>query len=220
MFKEHGYVIWGTKCSCGRENFILQNKFHPWVESDFILKIKCSNCKNVLEIDRQIATQYYNQKIFCFFDDVEGVILDIGCGGGFLTQHLIDKKDVNQVLAVDIDNDCKEEIDKLKDKGKNVEFKLCDLSDISELFEGKSVDYVVNRDVFMFVENTKKYFDDISRIARRGIRQMGWFVSGNERMKNNLTPSEIVKELEKRDWNVELFALDWYKCGYFIKADR
>ncbi len=72
----------------------------------------------------------------------------------------------------------------------------------------------------MFIEDTKKYFDDITYIVSKGIRQIGWYVSNNMRMKNNLKPNQIVEELEKRNWDVKLEALDWYKSGYFIKADK
>ncbi|MBS4535341.1 class I SAM-dependent methyltransferase [Clostridium sp. D2Q-14] len=208
MFKEHNYIIWGTKCPCGRENFILQNKFHPWNESDFKIVIKCSYCKSFLTVDKQAAEQFYNERIYSYFEDVEGIVLDVGYGGGFLTQHLINKESVEKIYAIDIDENSKEEINKLVTKHKNIEFKLCDLKNILEAFKEKSVDYVVNRDVFMFVEDTQKYFDDITKIVRKGIRQMGWFISDNKRMKNKLMPSDIAAELKKRGWKVELRILE------------
>lgn len=91
---------------------------------------------------------------------------------------------------------------------------------ISNYFEKDSVDYLVNRDVFMFIYDTDKYFDDITNIVRKGIRQMGWFKKDNKRMLNELTPLQISIELEKRGWKVEVEYLDWYKSGYYIKANK
>ncbi len=220
IFPEHNYVIWGTKCTCGEENYVLQNQFHPWNETDYKIKIKCSKCNRQLEIDHLAAEAFYNKKIYHFFNDVEGTILDIGSGGGFLTQQLIDKQNVNKVYAIDIDNQSEIEINKLVDMNKNVKFKCLDVKDISETFEAQSIDYIVNRDVFMFMEDPEKYFNDVTTIARKGLRQMGWFINGNKRMKNNLSPYKIVEELKQRKWKVELEILDWYKSGYFIKADK
>ncbi len=220
MFHEHHYMIWGTTCTCGSDNYILQNQYHPWNQTEFKLKMKCIKCNDNLEIDQIAASDFYNKKIYTHFNDVKGTVMDLGCGGGFLTQFLIEKQDVNKVYAIDVDPSSKNEIKKLIDMGKGVVFNLLDIKDISSSFGRKSIDYIVSRDVFIFVEDPKKYFDDITRIARKGIRQMAWFSKDNKRMKNSLNPFDIVEELKKRKWKVELEILEWYKSGYFVKADK
>jgi len=220
LFQEHNNTIWGTTCSCGKENYILQTKYHPWDNTDYVLNIKCNRCNQQLNINQIAAEVFYNEKIYKYFDDVKGTILDIGCGGGFLTKHLTGKQNAKKVFAIDISEESKKEIAKLTDIDKKVDFRLLDLKDLTNIFKDESIDYIVNRDVFMFVEDYKKYFDDISRMAIKGVRQMGWFMNNNPRMKNKLHPLDIVDELKNRGWEVELEILDWYKSGYFIKADK
>lgn len=70
----------------------------------------------------------------------------------------------------------------------------------------------------MFIEDTERYFKDITGIVNKGIRQMGWYQKDNSRMKNKLVPEQIADEYIKRGWKVELEYLDWYKSGYFINA--
>lgn len=98
MFKEHNNIIWGSQCSCGEENYILQNKYHPWIETDFKAVLSCPSCHRSLIIDRVCAEHYYNQKILSHFEDVKGKILDLGCGGGFLSHHLIQKDEVKKSM--------------------------------------------------------------------------------------------------------------------------
>lgn len=220
LFKEHSFIIWGKVCDCGSECYILQNKFHPWDDVDFITKVKCPNCNQIVEINKQDAEEFYNQKIYSYFNEVEGKIIDLGCGGGFITSHLASKKQVDKIYAIDIDKECKTYIEEINMKYKKIEFKEMDIKDIGKSFEKESVDFLVSRDVFMFIEDTDRYFDDVTNIVKKGIRQMGWYIRNNERMKNQLHPNQIVKELEKRGWKVEVEYLDWYKSGYFIRADR
>lgn len=62
MFKEHNFIVWGTYCKCGNECSILQNEHHPWIDTAFAVKLKCSSSgsevmKNKLE-PQQIAYEY------------------------------------------------------------------------------------------------------------------------------------------------------------------
>ncbi len=220
MFKEHNFVIWGDICTCGKECYILQDKFHPWGETDFTIVAECTGCKRKIYIDRSKAEKFYNNKIFSYFNNIEGKVIDLGCGGGFLSNFLLLEEKVSKIYAIDNDISCKEVIEALDNNKNKINFVDMDIKDLGEQFKNKQIDYIISRDVFMFIEDTQKYFDDITNIVCKGIRQMGWHVSNSERMKNNLLPEQIVAELEKRNWKVTLEILDWYKCGYFIKADK
>lgn len=72
--------------------------------------------------------------------------------------------------------------------------------------------------MFMFIEDTNQYFDDVTNIVNKGIRQIGWYMRDSERMKNKLEPQQIAYEYIKRGWKAELEYLNWYKSGYFINA--
>ncbi len=219
VFKEHKYKIWGDYCECGSECYVLQNKFHPWTDdADLMIKMNCPNCKQIIEIDKSKAEKFYDQKIHFYFNDLEGDVIDLGCGAGFLSEYLVEKDAVSKIYALDNDESCIEDLNDINDIENKIEFLNTDICNLREHFKLESIDYVVSRDVFMFIEDTDKYFDDITEIVKKGIKQMGWFVSGNERMKNNLLPDQIAEELKKRGWKVKIEYLDWYASGYFIEA--
>ncbi|WP_373899402.1 class I SAM-dependent methyltransferase [Haloimpatiens sp. FM7315] len=273
MFKEHNYVAWGDICSCGSEVYVLQNKYHPWEDVDFKIKIKCRNCGKSLEVDKSKAENFYNRKILSYFKDVEGTVIDLGCGSGFLSEYLLENNNVKKIYAIDNDIESKKFIDELnlanrlncanelncrdisncedksdfdsrldwknksnlsdrcnfadklhlRDKSNNkdkITFLHMDICDLGKCFENKKVDYIVSRDVFMFVDDTERYFQDVNKVVSKGVRQMGWYIGENKRMRNKLTPEEIKEKLINRDWKVYLEDLDWYKSGYFIRADK
>lgn len=218
MFQEHSNCIWGTRCQCGSHVYILQNHFHPWVNTDFIAQIPCTACKRMAEVDVQRASEYYNQRILSKFSDLHGTVLDLGCGGGFLTKHVLGLPGVTRVIALDSDPDCKDNIADLADS--RVEFVQADAASLGEMFPANSIDYLISRDVFMFIKDTDKFFTDIAKVIRGGIRQMGWYQASNPRMNNLLTPDEIKATLVSLGWKVELELLDWYKSGYHLRADK
>lgn len=218
MFKEHNFAVWGSNCTCGQECFILQNKFHPWIEKEFIIKIKCPSCGREQEIDGDKASEFYSRKILRYYRNIEGSVIDLGCGGGFLAEFLAKEEKVHKIYAVDNDISCREEIEGVDcGKGK-ISFIHMDVCNLDKQFNQSEIDFLVSRDVFMFIDNTEKYFNDVTAIVKKGIRQMGWYAANNERMKNHLHPDQIVEELAKRNWKVNIEYLDWYKCGYFIEA--
>lgn len=101
MFKEHKFIIWGTECECGNECSILQNEHHPWDNIDFTVKLKCSLCKNEVVIDREKAEEFYNRRIYSYYDDINGTVIDLGCGGGFLSRYLLKNNYVNEIYGID-----------------------------------------------------------------------------------------------------------------------
>lgn len=212
------FLIWGTKCNCGNQCSILQNEHHPWDETDFKIKLKCEQCGSELVVDKSSAEIFYNNKIYGYYENLYGNVIDLGCGGGFLSRRLLSNKSIEKIYGIDLDEDCAEELKDIRSEKFN--FINLDLCNLSEQFLENSIDFLVSRDVFMFIEDTNKYLDDVTKIVKKEIRQMGWYIESNSRIKNKLSPNEIKEEYEKRGWNVELEYLNWYKGGYFIKANK
>lgn len=220
MFKEHKFTIWGTYCKCGKECSILQNEHHPWIDTTFTIKLKCNFCGNEIIIDKKSAEAFYNSKIYSYYNGLYGNIIDLGCGSGFLSRYLLNQKNIDKIYGLDSDEACANELaDIIKDQ-KRFQFVYSDISSISSIFSFNSIDFLVSRDVFMFIEDTDRYFNDITGIISKGVRQIGWYMKDNSRMKNQLAPQQIADDYTKRGWTVELEYLDWYKCGYFINANK
>lgn len=218
MFKEHDFTIWGTYCKCGHECSILQNGHHPWDNSSFAMNLKCTSCGEELIIDTKSAALFYDKKIHSYFNDVCGNVIDLGCGGGFLSRHILTQSNIEKVYGIDVDLDCENEISDLIEHHSNFKFINSDIKSLDSLFQTNSIDFLVSRDVFMFIEDTDTYFNTLSKLVTKGIKQMGWYIEGNKRMKNKLTPDEIAKEYANHGFAVELEYLNWYKSGYFINA--
>lgn len=220
MFKEHDFIIWGTSCECGNNVSILQNKHHPWLDKDFKIKLKCENCKKKISIDYQKAAKYYNDKVLSFFSDVKGTVIDLGCGNGFLTSYLNKIPQINKIFAIDIDKNVQNSIQNIDKNKQKIEFLKISADELKNYFKSNEVDFLVSRDVFMFIEKPNEFLNQVTNILRKGIRQMGWFIKENKRMKNIMNPDSIRKTLLEKNWLVEQYNLDWYKSGYFIKADK
>jgi len=220
IFHEHKNMIWGTFCSkCGAECSVLQSAHHPWDQTTFGRIIRCSKCGSENHVNQQAAAYFYNQRIYSYFNELSGVILDLGCGGGFISSYLLNQQKINLVFGLDQDKNCALELTKLLSNHKFT-FIHADICKLHDLFAKQSIDYLVSRDVFMFIEDTDRYFDDISLLVKSGIRQMGWYMKNNPRMRNSLEPDQILGEYRKRGWHANLKDLEWYKSGYMIQADR
>lgn len=220
MFKEHRFTIWGTYCKCGCECSILQNEHHPWIDTEFTIKLKCPLCGNEVTIDKNSAEAFYNNKIYSYYNGLYGKVIDLGCGNGFLSRYLINQSKIDKVYGLDIDVNCINELADIMKKENKFKYFNCDIRNINNIFKPNSIDFLVSRDVFMFIEDTDRYFDNITEIINKGIRQIGWYIEDNTRMKNKLVPHQIAEEYTKRGWVVELKYLDWYKSGYFISANK
>ncbi|WP_234123888.1 class I SAM-dependent methyltransferase [Clostridium hydrogenum] len=218
MLKENKFVIWGTYCECKNECSILQNEHHPWVDTEFTVKLKCNCCGKEITIDRKKAEEFYNNKIYSYYNSLYGNIVDLGCGDGFLSRFLIKQNKVEKIYGLDIDDACLYGVADII--GEKFQFIQSDIKSIGSNFKDNNIDFLVSRDVFMFIEDTDRYFDDVTKIVSKGIRQMGWYIEDNVRMKNKLKPEQIAKEYIKRGWKVEMEYLDWYKYGYFIRANK
>lgn len=218
MFKEHSNVIWGAYCNCGNECSILQNLHHPWVDKEFSVQMKCASCGSNIVIDQISAQNFYNSKIYSFFTGITGTILDFGCGDGFLSRFILSQQDIQAIYGIDIDTECIKQTKNITDN--RFEFMKYDGCSLNTLFPKNSIDYLVSRDVFMFIDNPDQYFLDINQIIVKGVRQMGWYKKTDSKIKNRLEPQIIARKYESMGWHVQLKELDWYKSGYFISANR
>ncbi|WDV47968.1 class I SAM-dependent methyltransferase [Clostridiaceae bacterium M8S5] len=220
MINQHNNIIWGKKCTCGQECFILQNKYHPWDEDvDMEITIVCNKCNNKVTIDRESASLYYDNKIYSYFKDIKGHVLDIGCGGGFLSRFILNNLMPCKVYGLDVDEGCIEELNDLAREDR-FNFNKSNIKNIKTDYKDVHIDYIVCRDVLMFIENIDNFIDDISNTTAQGLRFMGWYIPTNKRIKNNVSPDEIALKLKERGWSVNVEYLDWYKSGYFINCDR
>lgn len=183
------------------------------------MKINCPLCGYENDVDQKAAENYYNHRIYSYFQSIHGIVLDLGCGGGLLSRFLLADSQVKKVYGLDKDGECANDLADLMENRK-FQFIQADVSYLNNLFAESSLDFLVSRDVFMFISDTDRYFDDVTKLVNGGIRQMGWFMKDSQRMKNHLRPEQIADEYRKRGWNVNLELLDWYKSGYFIRADH
>lgn len=199
MFPEHSNTIWGTHCGeCGNECSVLQNTHHPWDRTSFTIKLECPACGHEVTIDQRAAEDFYNQKIYSYFTGLSGHVIDLGCGSGFLSRFLLQEDCVERIYGLDKDSDCLQATQDLAETTKKFTFIQSDLSEISLLFPKRSIDFFVSRDVFMFIEDTDRFFDDVSALVDKGVLQMGWYMKENQRMKNKVEPQKIAENYKKK----------------------
>ena len=198
--------IWGKKCSCGRDVYDYFEE-HPWGEEHITKEVVCLNCKKKNIITRDEARAYYNNLIYDIFKEVNGNVLDIGCGGGLLTKYLLNKKEVNKVVAIDKDDDTD-----VKDV-----FVKVDLDDFDESIFDIHFDYVVCRDVLMYLKDIEYTFSKLSKVSDK-IILLNWFNEEHKNCLNKTSPTEILNILSKYYKNIEISYPSFYKWGYLIKS--
>ncbi len=214
-FIQHSNIVWGNKCNCGNNIDILQNQFHPWdTETNFKITIKCSNCGIINTISQKEASNYYNNKIYEIYDEISGNIIDLGCGGGFLSS--LAKQKGCHVLGIDIDKKSSDLIGTNLDIFENLDINSLNINSLEKKYITK-YNYIIHRDVFMFISNTENYFKQIKNVGK-GVIHVGWFVKNNKRMKNLLTPDQILQKYLEAGFKASIEYLEWYASGYVIKA--
>ena len=133
--------IWGCKCNCGNEVFDYFDE-HPWCNDRNIMKlVACSKCGVINKIDCLKAEKFYNEKVLNCFSDIYGNVLEIGCGGGFVSEYVINLKNVNYLATLDIDDESIINMlaQNLKDQ-KNE--KLIGADDVKEKFKNAMDEYL------------------------------------------------------------------------------
>ena len=138
MNREHNFTIWGSICDCGTECSILQNKVHPWDHISLIIRMVCPKCGNIVDIDKKKAEKFYNNKIFSYYDDLYGTVMDLGCGGGLLTKHIIKNEDITRIICIDNDERCHKQINAISNT-KRIEFFNLNIPNLTEYSKNKSI---------------------------------------------------------------------------------
>lgn len=209
-------MIWGTKCTfCGNDVFILQEENHPWFATNTVHKVKCEVCETVNCINQREAERFYNSRIYEQYEHISGNVVDIGCGGGLITNYLDTKKEVDNIYAIDSDYVSKDSLN-LSDK---IHFIHGNVEGIDKLLDGISIDYMVSRDVVMYIENLPLCIQKASHIVQKGMVIVGWYNPTLSRVKNDVHPEEIKTMLTGQGFEVEYKELNWYKWGYKINAN-
>ena len=199
--------VWGTICECGNKVFGFVNE-HPWMEVDAEYKVTCLKCNKKHLINRKMATKYYEDIVLDVFKDVKGRVLELGSGGGFVTKYLASKEDISYVMAIDIDDDSNEFADK---------YVKWDINKVDELDISEEFDYVVCRDVFMYLDNLEHIFSNLAKISSK-IVFLNWYNPNHKNCHNKTLPIEIFNCLKKYYHDVELSYPTFYKCGYLIRS--
>lgn len=212
---ENRRIVWGSKCKhCKQDVFLLQEESHPWFAVDVVCEVKCENCGTMNSINQRDAERFYNNRIYELYKHVSGCVVDIGCGGGFITNHLAAKDDIEEIYAIDSDSSSKEG---LTDSEK-IHFILGDIVENDKLLDDISVDYMVSRDVVMYFEDLPLFIQRASKIVKKGIVIVGWYNPTLSRVKNKVHPEKIKEMLAEQGLEVEYEEFDWYKFGYVINA--
>jgi predicted RNA methylase len=123
---------------------MLQKKHHPWDKTTFKIEISCPQCGYSNVVDQETAAEYYNHRIYSYFQSIHGTVLDLGCGGGFLSGFLLADSQVKKVYGLDQDEEC---INDLADLTQNEKFRffLADVRQLNNLFAESSLDFLVSR---------------------------------------------------------------------------
>lgn len=210
FFKDGEYKnvnIWGTMCDCGNEVSTLTNE-HPWMDVDVFYDVKCEKCGKVHRITKDMAATFYENKIYDLFKDVKGNVLELGSGGGFITKYLSTKSDVDNILAIDIDDESNEYA---------TEYIHGDINKFKELGVTKRFDYVVCRDVFMYLDNLDELFYEISKKSSK-LLFLNWYNPNHKNCHNKTNPIEIFEMLSKYYKDIEIVYPPFYKWGYLIRS--
>lgn len=211
-------VIWGTTCSCGTQCSILTNEAHPLTKTDFAPTIVCSQCNRTHTVTQPMAQALYTSAILARFNGLSGHVIDFGSGGGFLSWHACTQDAVKKVTAIDIEPGFEKSLAALNCE--NIDFFAGDETAIQTVCAEQKADMLISRDVVMFVKDVPRFIDIIDTAIAHEIRLMGWFLPGNDRMKNQVPPKRMASLLKEKGWKIQLELLDWYSYGYLLVAKR
>jgi SAM-dependent methyltransferase len=199
--------IWGTVCDCDNDVYTFANE-HPWMDVDVFYDVKCDKCNKLHKINKDMAATFYENKIYGLFKEVKGSVLELGSGGGFITKYLSTKSDVDNILAIDIDDESNEYA---------TEYIHGDLNKFKDFNITKRFDYVVCRDVFMYLDDLDELFHEISKISSK-LLFLNWYNPYHKNCHNKTNPVEIFELLKKYYKDIEIVYPPFYKWGYLIRS--
>ena len=197
--------MWAKICACG--NLVsITTKDSPFLLSNNITKRKkCNNCGKYLSITTKDAYNYVLNQISNTFKNISGNVLEIGCGGGFLTKQLKNNKSIKQLIVCDC------EAENLPN------FVQIDLNNFNEKIFNMHFDYIVCKDVLMYLKNIDYTFNKLSKISTN-ICLLNWYNKSHKNCINKTEPQNILNILSKYYNNLELIYPQYYKYGYIIKT--
>lgn len=201
--------IWGAICECGNEVYDFYDD-HPWMENaDSIKLIKCNKCNKVIKINYIIASEFYNNKIFDCFKNVYGKVLEIGSGGELITNYVKSLEKVSYIATLDVDE---ASISTCSNK-----HYIIDLNNFDEGNLDDDYDFIICRDVLMYLDDIEYTFYKLSRISKK-IVLLNWHDVNHKNCFNKTTPENILKILSKYYDDLIIEYPSFYKHGYLIKS--
>lgn len=208
--------IIGLTCDCGHDVFVMSDR-HPYVlNTDFKLKEKCKNCGKENVITKDKAINFYEKKVRDVFSGVFGCVLEIGCGGGFLTEALLVNKNVKKIVAVDIDDDLNNNLK----QNKKLTFLQLDLNTFKEKDLNQKFDFIVCKDVLMYLNDCDSVIQKLQKLSNN-ILFLNWFNKDHKNCKNkNSGPIKVKRVFKKYFDKVELSYPKLYNYCYKIEAKR
>ena len=208
--------IIGTICDCKSEVFQMREE-HPYgVPEDYALKLVCKKCGKQNIITKEKSIKFYEQKVRAVFNNAAGSVLEIGCGGGFLTKALIDNKNITKIVAVDKDDVLRENVK----NNKKLSFVKLDLDYLDETIFKQKFDYVVCKDVLMQLKDYDIVIKKLSRVAKNMIL-LNWFNKNHKNCFNkNAGPIKVKRALQKHYRHVTLSYPKLYNWCYLLFASE
>ena len=200
--------IWGCVCDCDNEVYDYFDE-HPWSEEKIVKVIVCNHCGKTHEIDCKKAKEFYNNKIFDCFKSVSGSVLEIGCGGGLISQYVVGLENVTYLATLDIDDESISEV-------ANKHYQL-DLNNFDENAFKTKFDFIICRDVLMYLDDIEYTFSKLSKISDKVIL-LNWYDVNHKNCLNKTTPLKILEILNKYYKNLDIEYPYFYKNGYLIKS--
>ena len=200
--------LFGTICKCGKKIKIYLDS-HPYgVDDSFVLDVVCPKCKKEQKISKSEIVSFYENEIRGLFDNAFGNVLEIGCGGGFITRHLLKNKNVKSITAIDVDD--------ISFSHPKLKFIKQDLEDYKNIDLTQKYDFLVCKDIFMYLMNLEEILDKILPKCKN-IILLNWYNKEHKNCKNkNATPLKVKHIIEKHFKTAKLTYPKIYKWNYLI----
>jgi 2-polyprenyl-6-hydroxyphenyl methylase/3-demethylubiquinone-9 3-methyltransferase len=159
----------------------------------------------LLRAEARLRNPWISQKIKSEFGALESVkVLDVGCGAGFLSNHL--SQEGFAVTGVDL-SESSLAVAKLKDQTKRVNYVLADAYQLP--FSAESFDVITSTDFLEHVSEPQRVLQEVSRCLKPG--GLFFFHTFN---KNKLSELLVIKSLE---WFVKNTPPQLHVIELFIK---